>query len=178
MWLKWIIPEGRIPKILALHPSAMKLGTVYWKGSVRAFQKYIWQTNKAALWWWVISITLESVFGKCVRAYYCTKHSGHESQWEVRGEGREEPGGSVETGADLILLQMSVQLPVIVMQQARQLVHLNLKEQTNRVTHKTSYESKKNTNQLWWAENSRISPDTGLTTVYKNKYITTPHEQR
>ena len=44
----------------------------------------------------------------------------------MRGEGREEPGGGVQAGPDFLLLQVAVEIPVVVMEQPRQLVHLNL----------------------------------------------------
>ncbi len=65
---------------------------------------------------------------ECLRVCAFTKHSSHKSKREVWRKGSEEPGSGVETRADLVLLQMSVQLPVIVMQQTRQLIHLNLRK--------------------------------------------------
>lgn len=63
-----------------------------------------------------------------VRVCAFTEHSRHESKWEMWGKGSEEPRSGVQTGADLVLLQMSVQLSVIVVQQTRQLIHLNLRK--------------------------------------------------
>lgn len=57
----------------------------------------------------------------------CTEDAGHEAEGELRGEEREEPGRRVEAGADLVLLQVVVQLAVVVVQQPGQLVHLNLR---------------------------------------------------
>lgn len=55
-----------------------------------------------------------------------TKDSGHKAKGEVRGEGGEEPGGGVQAGSNLLLLQVAVEIPVVVVKQPRQLVHLNL----------------------------------------------------
>lgn len=66
-----------------------------------------------------------------------TKHTGHEAEGEVWGEQSEEPGGGVQAGPDLLLLQVAVQISVVVVKQPRQLVHLNLTDQT-RFRHITS----------------------------------------
>ena len=63
-----------------------------------------------------------------------TEDARDESQGELRGEEGEEPGGRVEAGADLLLLQVGVQPAVVVVQQPRELVHLDLggeNEKTN-----------------------------------------------
>lgn len=49
----------------------------------------------------------------------------------MRGEGGEEPGGGVQAGPDLLLLQVAVQVPVVVVEQPRQLVHLDLTGHTH-----------------------------------------------
>lgn len=56
-----------------------------------------------------------------------TEDTGDEAQGEVRGEDGEEPGRGVQAGADLLLLQVVVQVPVVVVQQPGQLVHLDLR---------------------------------------------------
>ena len=56
-----------------------------------------------------------------------TEDTGDEAEGELGGEEREEPGRGVQAGADLLLLQVVVEFPVVVMQQPRQLVHLNLR---------------------------------------------------
>lgn len=56
-----------------------------------------------------------------------TKDAGHEAEGELRGEEREEPGRRVEARADLVLLEVVVQLAVVVVQQPGELVHLNLR---------------------------------------------------
>lgn len=56
-----------------------------------------------------------------------TEDAGHEAEGELRGEEREEPGRRVEARADLVLLEVVVQLAVVVVQQPGELVHLNLR---------------------------------------------------
>lgn len=55
-----------------------------------------------------------------------TKDSCHKAEGEVWGKSGEEPRRGVQTGPDLLLLQVAVEIPVIVVEQTRQLVHLNL----------------------------------------------------
>lgn len=55
-----------------------------------------------------------------------TEDTGHKAEGEVWCEQSKEPWGGVQAGADLLLLQVAVQIPVVVMEQPRQLVHLNL----------------------------------------------------
>lgn len=55
-----------------------------------------------------------------------TEDAGHKVERELRGEEREEPGRRVEAGADLVLLEVVVQVTVVVVQQPGELVHLNL----------------------------------------------------
>lgn len=55
-----------------------------------------------------------------------TKDSGHKAEGEVWGEGGEKPGGGIQAGPNLLLLQVAVEIPVVIMEQPRQLVHLNL----------------------------------------------------
>lgn len=43
-----------------------------------------------------------------------TKDSGHKAQWELRGEHGEKPGGGIEAGADLVLLQVIVEVSVVI----------------------------------------------------------------
>lgn len=62
-----------------------------------------------------------------------TKNARHKAEGELRGEEREEPRRCVEARADLVLLEVIVQVPVVVMQQPGELVHLNLnKRQTDK----------------------------------------------
>lgn len=70
-----------------------------------------------------------------------TKHSGHKTQGELGSKHGEEPRGSIEARADLKFLQVVVQISVIVMEKARQLVHLDLREEQNafRCTHIIQY---------------------------------------
>lgn len=56
----------------------------------------------------------------------CTKDAGHKAERELRGEESEEPRRGVEARADLVLLEVIVQLAVVVVQQPGELVHLNL----------------------------------------------------
>lgn len=58
-----------------------------------------------------------------------TKYTGNKTKRELRGEESEEPGCGVQAGADLVLLQVSVQVTVIVVQQSGQLVHLDLQRE-------------------------------------------------
>lgn len=58
-----------------------------------------------------------------------TKYTGNKAERELRGEESEEPRCGVQAGADLVLLQVSVQVTVIVMQQTGQLVHLDLQRE-------------------------------------------------
>ena len=58
-----------------------------------------------------------------------TEDPGDEAQGEVGGEDGEEPGRGVQAGADLVQLQVAVQVPVVVVQQSGQLVHLDLRGQ-------------------------------------------------
>lgn len=60
------------------------------------------------------------------RAHPLTEDSGHKAQGELGGEHGEEPGRGVEAGADLVLLQVVVEVPVVVVQEPRELVHLDL----------------------------------------------------
>lgn len=55
-----------------------------------------------------------------------TKDSGHKSQWELWGKHGEEPGGGIEAGADLVLLEVVVEVSVVVVKKPRELVHLDL----------------------------------------------------
>lgn len=56
-----------------------------------------------------------------------TEYPGNEAQGKLRGEHSEEPGCCVEAGPDLLLLQVAVQVAVIVVQEPRELVHLDLR---------------------------------------------------
>lgn len=60
-----------------------------------------------------------------------TEDSGHKSQWELGGKHGEEPGGSIEAGADLVLLEVVVEVPVVIMKEPRELVHLDLQGHTH-----------------------------------------------
>ena len=55
-----------------------------------------------------------------------TEDACDKAEGELGGEECEEPGGGVETGADLMVLQVAIELPVVVVQQSGQLVHLDL----------------------------------------------------
>lgn len=55
-----------------------------------------------------------------------TEDSGHKSQGELGGEHGEKPGRGVEAGADLVLLQVVVEVSVVVVEEPRELVHLDL----------------------------------------------------
>ena len=55
-----------------------------------------------------------------------TKHLCDEPEGKLRGKESEEPRSGVEGRTDLILLQMVIQTLVEVMEQTRQLVHLDL----------------------------------------------------
>lgn len=55
-----------------------------------------------------------------------TKDSRHEAKWELWGEQSQEPRRRVEAGADLVLLKVTVQVSVVVVQKPGELVHLNL----------------------------------------------------
>lgn len=44
------------------------------------------------------------------------------------GEDGEEPGCGIQAGPDLVLLQVAVEVPVVVMEEPGQLVHLDLCE--------------------------------------------------
>lgn len=55
-----------------------------------------------------------------------TKYTGDKAKLELRGEESEKPGCGVQAGTDLVLLQVSVQVTVIIVQQSGQLVHLDL----------------------------------------------------
>lgn len=61
-----------------------------------------------------------------------TKDSGYESQRELWGKHGEEPGGGVEAGADLVLLQVIVEVSVVIVKQPWELVHLDLQEDGQR----------------------------------------------
>lgn len=58
-----------------------------------------------------------------------TKYTGNKAKLELRGEESEKPGRGVQAGTDLVLLQVSVQVTVIVVQQSGQLVHLDLQRE-------------------------------------------------
>jgi len=58
-----------------------------------------------------------------------TKDSSHKAQWELWSEQCEEPGSRVQRGGDVVGLEMLVQLAVVVVQQTRQLIQLNLGRQ-------------------------------------------------
>lgn len=68
--------------------------------------------------------TREHWFGQ--RAHPLTEDSGHKPQGELGGEHGEKPGRGVEAGADLVLLQVVVEVPVVVVEEPRELVHLDL----------------------------------------------------
>lgn len=55
-----------------------------------------------------------------------TKDSGHEAKRELWGEQSEEPRRRVEARADIVLLEVTVQVSVVVVQKPGELVHLYL----------------------------------------------------
>lgn len=59
----------------------------------------------------------------------CTENTWHKAEWELWGKEREEPRGCVKAWADLVILEVIVQLAVIVVEQSGELVHLNLGRQ-------------------------------------------------
>ena len=65
-----------------------------------------------------------------------TKYSGHKRKWEFWREHREEPGSGVVNGSDLVCLQVAVQVWVVVVEQPRQLVELDLRWQEREVAFK------------------------------------------
>lgn len=73
---------------------------------------YIWTSSQ------------EEVNKVCASAL--TEDSGHEAEGKVWREGGEEPRRGVQAGPDLLLLEVAVEIPVVVVEQPRQLVHLNL----------------------------------------------------
>ncbi len=105
------------------------------------------------LFW--LEVCIESVFvywrvpeGVCIHRTLepqIQEGSVTQRQWGTRS--------SVETGADLVLLQMSVQLPVIVMQQTRQLIHLNLRKKEEKNSY-WQYQSEEYKNA--WQNNAII----------------------
>lgn len=56
-----------------------------------------------------------------------TKNTRHKAKWELRGEECEEPRCCVKAWADLVILEVIVQLTVVVVEQSGELVHLNLR---------------------------------------------------
>lgn len=62
-----------------------------------------------------------------------TKYTGNKAERELRGEESKEPGRGVQAGTDLLLLQVSVQVTMVVVQKSGQLVHLNLQPEEKRV---------------------------------------------
>lgn len=62
-----------------------------------------------------------------------TKYTGNKAERELRGEKSKKPGRGVQAGTDLLFLQVSVQVTMIVVKQSGQLVHLNLQPEEKRV---------------------------------------------
>lgn len=60
------------------------------------------------------------------RSHALTEDSGYKSQRELGGEHGEKPGGGIEAGADLMLLEVIVEVSVVIVKKPRELVHLDL----------------------------------------------------
>ena len=63
-----------------------------------------------------------------------TEAAGHEAERELGGEQGEEPGGSVQRRGDFVALEVVVEVTVVVVNQAGQLVQLDLKHNTRPVS--------------------------------------------
>ena len=61
------------------------------------------------------------------RAQRRTEHASDESERELRREEGEEPGGGVERRGDVVRVQVATQRGLVVVQQPRQLVQLDLR---------------------------------------------------
>lgn len=112
--------------LLSRQSATLNITPVPWRNTKSEREAARAQLNMLWLSWgnsigWTTCVCLSK------KRHIGTKNPWHKAKWELWGEECEEPRCCVKAWADLVILQVIVQLTVVVMQQSGELVHLNLR---------------------------------------------------